>query len=142
MRRSSACCFLTTRCAPVRIRPCRPRSFTWITRMASSSGSGGRVTVASCFSCGGFSPCFSISVSRNFSRSTSSCARSDTKYRGMGTSTIAGWSLRSTRMSSKCTPSVPPLSPTSHVRTSSIRPMQASTAFLISCRFCGWTIWS
>mmetsp|Transcript_27563 Transcript_27563/g.67784 ORF Transcript_27563/g.67784 Transcript_27563/m.67784 type:complete len:297 (+) Transcript_27563:2999-3889(+) len=137
---SSACVFLSARMRRARSRPCRPRSFTCSTRMASSSPRLG----GTCSSSSHAMPTlyFSTSASKNLARPSSSVLRSSTKYLGMGSSSTSGVSFRSTRMSSKLTLSIALLSRTSQLLISSMRPSTASTAFFMSIRFCGCAIWS
>mmetsp|Transcript_50774 Transcript_50774/g.162552 ORF Transcript_50774/g.162552 Transcript_50774/m.162552 type:complete len:321 (+) Transcript_50774:1899-2861(+) len=140
-RMSSACCALMLRMMRARSRPCLPRSFTWMQRMASSSPRGG--SCASGASSAVMTLYLSTSASRNFSRSSSSLARSSTKYRGTGISSTSGVSFRSTRMSSRLMKSNPWLSfSTSQYLISRMRPMVASRAFFMSMCFWGCTIWS
>mmetsp|Transcript_23253 Transcript_23253/g.59390 ORF Transcript_23253/g.59390 Transcript_23253/m.59390 type:complete len:453 (-) Transcript_23253:281-1639(-) len=141
-RRSSIWrCFLRMPTSRARSRACRPLSFFWMSMMASSSASGAPILRMGDGG-GGLTPYLSTSASRNLSRSSSSLARSSMKYLGTGTSSTSGDSFRSTRMSSRDTKSSPRLSLTIQWRTSSMRPIHASSAFRMSNRFCGCTVWS
>ena len=84
----------------------------------------------------------SISTSSSFSRSSSARAWSSMKKRGTGTSSTEGGSFRSTSTSSKLMKTTLLFSSIRSSFTSSTRPITASSAFLMSMRFCGWTIWS
>mmetsp|Transcript_17353 Transcript_17353/g.29702 ORF Transcript_17353/g.29702 Transcript_17353/m.29702 type:complete len:209 (-) Transcript_17353:271-897(-) len=124
-----------------RSRACRPRSLRWMMVRASSSGRGSPIFRVG-LGCGGLTLYFSTNASKNLSLSSSSLALSSMMYLDTGTSSTSGLSFKSTRMSSKLMKSSPLLSFTIQCRISSIRPIHASTAFRMSSRFCGCTIWS
>ena len=130
---SKACCLLSFSTSLVFCLPCLPRSLAWMILMASSSGKGMSFSAAA--SAEDSTLYLSSSAFINFLRSPSSFSLSDTKYLGIGISTLFGVSFRSTRMLSKLTRSTLSFRVVSQSRISSIRPRHASKAFFMSSLF-------